>query len=132
MRDELYRELVDVVTMIRRGSADSSPTPEAPFAEWHLWARGFCAGLYCRRTAGRVAESVWQYALRTDPMPMLAYAAASAAWAVVNAAEGDEMAARLAARAARTAMVSLARKPARRAGAAPSTCASRSLSRSVR
>ena len=132
MRDELYRELVDVVTLIRRGSADASLTSEAPFAEWRFWARGFCAGLYCRRTAARVAESVWQYALRTEPRPMLAYAAASAAWAVVHAAEGDEMAARLAARAARTTMESLAATPARGAVAAPRTRASRSLSRSVR
>ena len=132
MRDELYRELVEVVTMICRGSADWSHTPASPLAQWRLWARGFCAGLYCRRTADRVARVVWQDAVQSEPMPMLAYAAASAAWAVVHAAEGDEMAARLAARAARATMESLARKPARRAVATPSAYAPRSVWRSVR
>lgn len=115
MRDEVYRDLVDVVTMIGLRSADS---PAAPLAEWRHWARGFCAGVYYSRTARRVAQAAWQHAMQTEPMPVLAYAAATAAWAVVHAAEGDELAASLAVRSARAAMDSLASQPTNGAVAA--------------
>src|SRR5512139_2241480 len=119
MRDELYRDLVDVVTMIRLRAVDSSRPPAPPLADWLRWARGFCAGLYYQRTARRVAQSAWQHAMQTEPTPVLAYAAASAAWAVVHAAEDDELAARLAVRSARAAMDLLGSRPASGAAATP-------------
>jgi hypothetical protein len=112
MRDGVYYELRTLVNAVRRQLEALPAGAPMELAEWVFWARGFCAGLYHRKTAQSAARAAWIDAVETAPDAVtraLAYAASDAAWAVVSAIDGDEAEAEAVVRAVRARLASLDR-----------------------
>jgi hypothetical protein len=105
--DEIYGDLRDAVQQVCLRLDALANGSVRPLNEWQGWARGFCSGLYFRRTAKEALETVVCEAIAcraADGMSVLTCAAVTATEAVVYAIDGDEVRARKLARTARAGL----------------------------